>query len=309
MAQFGSETNPAGENTAVPEPPSPEQLMAQMAALVEKMAAMQLELDAQKLKMRGIGKAQDEDGLEYTPPAAAVQRLFASEPAAMPASFLLTPQRRRSQSRRRSSSRGRDRRTRRSPSSKDSRARGQAAAAPLVVDDPRIAGGLPSAAPAPKFEDLHCPTEPGLGREQWGSRQLPLNQASASWGGPGASWAQQGWVDFGGGVAPPPQNPPGIADPLANPLLDPWSKWTQAGEKSGDEAKWAEYGWIDRSKAIQAREAWCTPTQWRGDWQQCMPAQFSDEPRGVWGVPLPDLDKKDIEKPEKYSGDISGWIK
>ena len=136
-----------------------------------------------------------------------------------------------------------------------------------------------------------------------------MNQASASWGGPGASWAQQGWIDFGGGVAPPPQNPPGIADPLANPLLDPWSKWAQAGEKSGDEAKWAEHGWIDRSKATQAREPWCTPTQWRGDWQQCMPAQISNEPRGVWGVPLPDVDKKDIEKPERYSGDISGWLK
>ena len=171
MAQFGSETNPAGENTAVPEPPSPEQLMAQMAALVEKMAAMQLELDAQKLKMRGIGKAQDEDGLEYTPPAAAVQRLFASESAAVPASFLLTPQRRRSQSRRRSSSRGRDSRTRRSPSSRDSRARGQAAAANA----------------APKFEDLHCPTEIGRGCDQWGSRQVAWKQASAGWGGPGAS--------------------------------------------------------------------------------------------------------------------------
>ena len=42
MAQLGSDANPAGENTAVPEPPSPEQLMAQMAAMVEKMAAMQV---------------------------------------------------------------------------------------------------------------------------------------------------------------------------------------------------------------------------------------------------------------------------
>ena len=160
MAQSGSETIPAGENTAVPEPPSPEQLMAQIAALVEKMAAMQSQLDAQKLKMRGIGKAQDEDGLDYTPPEDAVRELFTSKPAAVPASFFLTPNRRRSQ---RSSSRGRDRRTSRSSSSKDSRARGQAAAAPLVEDDLGIAGGLPSAAPA----HLHCPTEPGLGREQW----------------------------------------------------------------------------------------------------------------------------------------------
>ena len=59
MAQFGSETNPAGENTAVLEPPSPEQLMAQMAALVKKVAAMQVEIDMQKLQMRGIGKAKD----------------------------------------------------------------------------------------------------------------------------------------------------------------------------------------------------------------------------------------------------------
>ena len=41
MVQPGSEVDPVGENTAVPEPPSPEQLMAQMAALVEKMAALQ----------------------------------------------------------------------------------------------------------------------------------------------------------------------------------------------------------------------------------------------------------------------------
>ena len=127
--------------------------------------------------------------------------------------------------------------------------------------------------------------------------------------GPETSWTQRGWVDYGVGVAPPPQRPPGVADPLANPLLDPWKRSAQTGEKHAEEAMWASRGWIDRSKAIQAREAWCTPTQWRGDWQQCMPAQFSNEPRGVWGMPLPDLDKKDIEKPEKYSGDISGWLR
>ena len=162
MAQSGSEMK-VGEDIAVPEPPSPEQLMAQMTAMANQMAALQAEI----LQLRGINKAKDEDDLEYTPPAAAVQRLFGSgpaaaggaNPAAVPASFLLTPHRRRSQSRRRSSSRGRDRRTRRSPSSKDSRARGQAAAAPLVVDDPRIAGGLPSAAPAPKLEDLNSGVE------------------------------------------------------------------------------------------------------------------------------------------------------
>ena len=59
MAEPGSDANPAGENTAVPEPPSPEQLMAQMAAMVEKMAAMQVEIDMQKLQMRGIGKMRD----------------------------------------------------------------------------------------------------------------------------------------------------------------------------------------------------------------------------------------------------------
>ena len=63
----------------MPEPPSPEQLMAQMAAMVEKMAAMQVEIDMQKLQMRGIGKMRDEDSLEYTPPATAVRLLF--EPA------------------------------------------------------------------------------------------------------------------------------------------------------------------------------------------------------------------------------------
>ena len=113
-----------GEDIAVPEPPSPEQLMAQMAAMANQMAALQAEI----LQLRGIDKAKDEDDLEYTPPAAAVQRLFASgpaaaggaSPAAMPASFLLTPQRRRSQSRRRKLSRGRDSRTRRSTSRRDS---------------------------------------------------------------------------------------------------------------------------------------------------------------------------------------------
>ena len=96
----GSEVEQIGQNTAV-EQPSPEQLMAQMAALVEKMAAMQAEIDMQRVQLRGIGKAKDEDSLEYTPPAAAVRRLFASEaaaaadagPAAVPESFPMTPQR------------------------------------------------------------------------------------------------------------------------------------------------------------------------------------------------------------------------
>ena len=204
MAQLGSDVNPAGENTAVPEPPSPEQLMAQMAALMEKVAAMQLEIDMQKLQLRGIGKAKDEDSLEYTPPAIAVQRLFASEaaaaddasPAAIPASFFLTPQ------------------------------RGQAAAA-------------------------------------------------------ATSWTQQGWVDYGVGVAPPLQHPPGFVDPLANPLLDPWNKSAQIVEKHADEAEWAARGWIDRSKTTQMREPWCAPAQWRGDWQQCMPAQPNSGPRNT----------------------------
>ena len=46
-----------GENTAVPEPPSPEQMMAQMAALVDQVAAMQMEI----LQLRGTSKAKDED--------------------------------------------------------------------------------------------------------------------------------------------------------------------------------------------------------------------------------------------------------
>ena len=151
--------------------------------------------------------------------------------------------------------------------------------------------------------------EPGLDRRQWSSGKPPWNQASASWGGPGASWAQHGWIDFDGGVAAPPQVPPGIADPLANPLLDPWSRWAQIGEKHADEAEWAARGWIDRSKTTQMREPWCEPTQRRGDWQQCTPAQPDSRPRNVWGAPLPDLDKKDIERPERYSGDITGWLK
>ena len=48
-----------GENTAVPEPPSPEQMMAQMAALVDQVAAMQVEI----LQLRGTNKAKDEDSL------------------------------------------------------------------------------------------------------------------------------------------------------------------------------------------------------------------------------------------------------
>ena len=240
MAQPGSDANPAGENTAVPEPPSPEQLMAQMAAMVEKMAAMQVEIDMQKLQMRGIGKMRDEDSLEYTPPATAVRLLF--EPAtasgaaaaddagpavpAIPASFFLTPQ------------------------------RGQAAAA-------------------------------------------------------ATSWTQQGWVDYGVGVAPPLQHPPGFVDPLADPLLDPWNKSAQIVEKHADEAAWAARGWIDRSKTTQMREPWCAPAQWRGDWQQCTPAQWQPDsgPRDIWGTPFQDLHKKDIERPEKYSGDIAGWLK
>ena len=202
MAQFGSETNPAGENTAVPEPPSPEQMMAQMAALVDQVAAMQMEI----LQLRGTNKAKDEDSLEYTPPAIAVQRLFASEaaaaddasPAAIPASFFLTPQ------------------------------RGQAAAA-------------------------------------------------------ATSWTQQGWVDYGVGVAPPLQHPPGFVDPLADPPLDPWNKSAQIVEKHADEAAWAARGWIDRSKTNQMREPWCAPAQWRGDWQQCTPAQWQPDsgPRDI----------------------------
>ena len=157
-------------------------------------------------------------------------------------------------------------------------------------------------------KDLHYPPADGRGQNQWGS-QAAWNEASASWGGPGASWTQQGWVDYGGGIAPPLQNPPGFADPLANPLLDPWNKSAQIGEKHADEAEWAARGWIDRSKTTQVREPWCAPAQWRGDWQQCMPAQTSSEPRSIWGVPLQDLDKKDIERPERYSGEISGLLK
>ena len=176
--------------------------MAQMAALVEKMAAMQVEIDTQKLQWRGIGKAKGEDSLEYTPPATAVQRLFASgaaaaddaSPASIPASFFLTPQ------------------------------RGQAAAAANAKDA------------APMSKDLHYPPADGRGQKQWGS-QAAWNEASASLGGPGASWTQQGWVDYGGGVAPPLQNPPGFADPLANPLLDPWNRSAQIGEKHADEAE------------------------------------------------------------------------
>ena len=59
------------------------------------------------------------------------------------------------------------------------------------------------------------------------------------------------------------------------------------------------------------REPWCAPAQWRGDWQQCAPAQWQHEgwPRDGWGMQLQDFHKQDIEKPEKYSGDIAGWFK
>ena len=57
------------------------------------------------------------------------------------------------------------------------------------------------------------------------------------------------------------------------------------------------------------REPWCAPAQWRGDWQQCTPAQPDSGPRDIWGTPLQDFHKKDIERPEKYSGDIAGWLK
>ena len=129
-----------GEDIAVPEPPSPEQLMAQMAAMANQMAALQAEI----LQLRGIHKAKDEDDLEYTPPADAVRKLFADAgPATVPESFSMTPQ------------------------------RGQAAAANA----------------APMSEDLHYPPADGRGQKQWGS-QAAWNEASASWGGPGASWTQ-----------------------------------------------------------------------------------------------------------------------
>ena len=50
-----------------------------------------------------------------------------------------------------------------------------------VEADPWIAGGLPSAAPAPRSEDLHYCTVIGRGRDQCGSRQVGWTEAPASW--------------------------------------------------------------------------------------------------------------------------------
>ena len=192
MAQPGSEVDPIGQNTAVPDPSSLEQLMVQMAAMMDQIAALKAEI----LQLRGI----DEDDLEYIPPAAAVRQLFAEARATVPESFSMTPQ------------------------------RGRAAAANA----------------APTSEGLrHYPAD---GRDQ---RQACEQADWYGWGGPGVSRTQQGWIDYGVGVVPPPQSPPGFADPLANPLLDPWKRSAHIDEKHADEANWAAQGWIDRSKKTQ----------------------------------------------------------
>ena len=106
------------------------------------------------------------------------------------------------------------------------------------------------------------------------------------------AWTQQGWVDWGAS-APPPQQPPGF--------VDPWYEAARTLEKSADEAAWAARGWIDRSKTTQMREPWCAPAQWRGGWQQCAPAQWQHDgwQHDGWGAWLQDLQRTDIEKPEK----------
>ena len=71
MAQFAGEMK-VGEDIAVPEQPSPEQMMAQMTAMANEMAALKAEV----VQLRSIKKAKDEDGLDYIPPGDAVQELF-----------------------------------------------------------------------------------------------------------------------------------------------------------------------------------------------------------------------------------------
>ena len=150
MAQHGIDANPAAAETVVLESPSPDQMMAQMAAMMAQMATMQMEMRSvkaqnQKLRMRGFGKMLDEDGLEHDAEEAGAAAASAAAPAApaIPASFLMTPDMR----------------------------------------------------------------------------------------GEKASWAQQGWVDWGDQAAPasqPPQQLPGF--------VGPWYEAARTREKSADEA-------------------------------------------------------------------------
>ena len=132
------------------------------------------------------------------------------------------------------------------------------------------------------------------------------------------SWTQQGWVDYGVGVAgalavppeesptkrqwidwgaPPvaaaqqPQKPPGFADP-----------WQQHADP------WQQRGWVDWSAQAAPHAAPPPPAswqQWPGGWQRPDSWQHAG-----WGAArLRDPDRKDVEPMPKYSGVISEWLK
>ena len=78
MSQIAGEMK-VGEDIAVPEQPSPEQMMAQITAMANEMAALKAEV----VQLRSTKRAKDEDSLEYSPPGDAVQELLGSGSAAV----------------------------------------------------------------------------------------------------------------------------------------------------------------------------------------------------------------------------------
>ena len=164
----------------------------------------------------------------------------------------------------------------------------------LVGSTSRTAGGLPSAAPA-----LMRSIEPGLGRcGQWSSRQS-VNQdprESRSYGAadstpwiagglPSAAPAQEDSQTAGGlpSAAPAPMRPTG-------PGLGRCEQW---GSRQPH--------WNQESARTDARESWSHGGHgWRGN-------ASSRNSSSHWGRsgPTHQLDRKDIDKPEKFSGDTS----
>ena len=76
---------------------------------------------------------------------------------------------------------------------------------------------------------------------------------------------------------------------------------------------------MDRSKTAPWHDGWqqCAPTTapWHDGWQQCAPTQWQHGgwQHADWGdrraCYLKDPDRKDVEPLERYSGDITGWLR
>ena len=178
-----------------------------------------------------------------------------------------------------------------------------------AAGDAGVSAHAPST-PAPLTQPQRFTVSPGAADTEWGSSPMPAGHAAAQgwsahawtedanwqdpWTWTADPWASgnAGWQKHGGhgwwGYVAPPTPPPGVAPADADAQDDRLLR----------EAEGLLGGW---SWPAQSQD-WHRPHSPYG-W----PATAKASGRDSWG-PKHTLDRKDLDKPEKYTGDITKWV-